>query len=479
MATSPPSLSLSPPNHAPPSFSPPSSILIIGSGVFGLGTAWALARRDLFSQSSITVVDRADPADRDVFPAPDAASIDTSRVVRADYADAAYAALAAEAQVQWRSQAKPSDLGAQGRYHESGLVLVADSAPVRRPSEVVSKSEMTGMDYTRFSWANVLSLASRNPGLVGPVQELPDVAAIRDRVGTGGSSGSWGYVNEGSGWANAQTSMAWLFDQVKATGRVRFISGTIASLEHTGTTVTGASLSDGSVLSAELVIVAAGAWTGSLVNLSGQAIATGQVMGYLDLTEAEQERLSTMPVVLNMSTGLFVIPPRNRVLKVARHAYGYLNPTALPTAPLSSTITSATSASHPLTHLSDPGLSIPKEGADELRQALRDMVSLEGIAERPFSRTRLCWYMDTPTADFLVDYHPDFQGLFIATGGSGHAFKFMPVIGDKITDCIARKCPPEFKAKWSWKLTTNFVFTEDGTRGSKPGLVLADELSTS
>ncbi|KAK3349954.1 putative fructosyl amino acid protein [Lasiosphaeria hispida] len=476
MATSPPPLSSFSPKQPPLSFSPPSSILIIGSGVFGLSTAWALARRDLFSQSSITVVDRADPANRDVFPAPDAASIDTSRIVRADYADPAYAALAAEAQVQWRSQARPSDLGAQGRYHESGLVLVADPGPVRQPGEVVNKSEMTGMDYTRFSWANVLSLASRNPGLVGPVQELPDVAAIRDRVGTGGSSGSWGYVNEGSGWANAQASMAWLFDQVKATGRVKFVSGTVVSLEHSGTTVTGASLSDGSVLSAELVIVAAGAWAGSLVNLSGQAIATGQVMGYLDLTEAEQEQLSTMPVVLNMSTGLFVIPPRNRVLKVARHAYGYLNPTSLPTVPLSSITTRAVSASHPLTHLTDPALFIPKEGADELRQALRDMVPLEGIAERPFSRTRLCWYMDTPTADFLVDYHPEFQGLFIATGGSGHAFKFMPVIGDKITDCIAYNCPTEFEMKWNWKPATTFVITEDGTRGGKPGLILANEL---
>ncbi|KAK5652793.1 hypothetical protein OQA88_9649 [Cercophora sp. LCS_1] len=407
----------------------------------------------------------------------DAASVDTSRIVRADYADLAYAALGAEAQVQWRKQSNPTDVGAQGRYHESGLLIVADAAPTHRSAgEAVAKSDMTGMDYARSSWVNVLSLASDNPEVASCVRELPDSATIRGRLGTGGTSGSWGYINEGSGWANAEKSMAWLVDQVKLTGRVTFVSGTVNSLLSQGDTVTGAQLSDGRVLSADLVIVAAGAWTGGLVDLEGQATATGQVLGYFDITEEEQQRLGDMPVILNLTTGLFIIPPSDRVLKVARHAYGYLNPTDLSPLPASNTPRVSKPVSFPLTHLSDPTLSIPQEGTDDLRRALREMIPLPGLAERPFSKTRLCWYSDTPTGDFLIDYHPRYRGLFVATGDSGHAFKFMPVIGDKIADCIMRNCPVEFRGKWDWKPAAAFVITRDGSRGGVPGLLLAEEL---
>lgn len=464
-----------PPNSPP--FSPPASILIVGSGLFGLTLAWSLARRDTFSQCSITVVDRADPSSPDVFPSPDAASVDTSRIIRADYADAAYAALCMEAQVHWRRQDKPTHLGAQGRYTETGLVVVAEQAPAPQ-REVVDKLEMTGMDYARSSYDNVLSLAARHPEHIRSVRELPSPEAIRDRVGTGGSSGTWGYVNEGSGWANAGASTAWLFDRVKSTGRVSFVAGTVTSLEHDKTTVTGANLADGRTLTADLVVVAAGAWTGGLVDLSGQATATGQVLGYIDLTEAEQEQLGRMPVLLNLTTGLFIIPPTNRVLKIARHAYGYLNPvTGSSPLPSSPTAPAPQVVSQPLTHITVPSLSIPKEGADDLRRAVCEMVPLPGLAERPFTKTRLCWYSDTPTGDFLIDYHPQWKGLFVATGDSGHAFKFLPVIGDKIADCIMGNCPAEFKAKWAWKPAAPVVITEDGSRGGKPGLILADELA--
>lgn len=440
----------------------------------------ALARRDIFSQCTITVVDRCDPSKPDTFPASDAASVDTSRIVRADYADPAYAALGAEAQAQWRRQSEPTDLGAQGRYHESGLLLVADAGPARQPGEILDKSNMTGMDYVRSSWANVLSLASNSPELAGSIRELPNRSAISERLGTGGCSGDWGYINEGSGWADAAASTAWLFERVKETGRVTFVPGTVSSLEHTDSFVTGAKLSDGRTLSADLVVVAAGAWTGGLVDLSGQATATGQVLGYIDITEEEQQQLANMPVILNLTSGLFIIPPRNRVLKVARHAYGYLNPTVPATTQLPTASSPVTQPiSYPLTHLSNPSLSIPQEGADDLHRALVEMVPLPGLADRPFTKTRLCWYSDTPTGDFLISYHPQYKGLFVATGDSGHGFKFMPVLGEKIVDCISHNCPPEFVGKWSWKPHADLVITEDGSRGGKPGLILADELGRS
>lgn len=64
------------------------------------------------------------------------------------------------------------------------------------------------------------------------------------------------------------------------------------------------------------------------------------------------------------------------------------------------------------------------------RQALSEIIP--SLATRPFNKTRLCWYTDTPTGDFIITYHPSHPNLFLATGGSGHGYKFLPVIGDEV-----------------------------------------------
>jgi sarcosine oxidase/L-pipecolate oxidase len=40
----------------------------------------------------------------------------------------------------------------------------------------------------------------------------------------------------------------------------------------------------------------------------------------------------------------------------------------------------------------------------------------------------------------VVDYHPSYgKSLFVATGGCDHAFKFLPIIGEKILALVLRK----------------------------------------
>jgi len=246
----------------------------------------------------------------------------------------------------------------------------------------------------------------------------------------------------------------------------------VVELLKEGRKVTGVQLKDGARIEAELTILATGAWTGKLVDLRGRATATGQVLLYLDLTDEEQERFGKMPVLLNMSTGLFIIPPANNVLKVARHAYGYQNPTLIKNPNGSGEVISV---SLPKTGVDDPDQYVPKEGEDDCRKALREMIP--SLAERPFTKGRVCWYTDTRTGDFLICYHPDFEGLFLATGGSGHGYKFLPVIGDRIVDTVSGNCPEEFKEKWAWrKEAVEDVSTQDGSRGGVPGLIFETEM---
>lgn len=471
-----PSSSFSPSTNTTTAQNPPSpsSVLIVGAGVFGLSTALALATRPDFSSTTITVVDRS--PEPGVFPARDASSIDSSRIIRADYADPAYAALADEAQAAWRQQDHPDDLGAEGRYSETGLMLVGDATPASETGFSGEGQKKTGLSYVRSSYANVQAL---HPGS-SKITVLPSSTAIRDAYGTGGSSGSWGYINRLSGWANAEASMAWLYRRAVATNRITFINGTVTSLLRSSTDnshITGVQLSDGATLHADLTVLATGAWTPSLINLSGRAVATGQVIAYLPLTPAEQAKLANVPTLLNLSTGYFIITPSANTLKIARHAYGYLNPVSGSNGDIYST-----PATH-LTHPTAPSL-VPQTEQDAMRAALREMVPWPELAERPFSATRLCWYTDTPDGDFIIDHHPDHKGLFVATGASGHGFKFLPCIGEKIVDCILGRCPEAFKEKWNFKKGNQAkrwdqVVTEDGSRGGLSGLILGDELGQS
>lgn len=381
-----------------------------------------------------------------------------------DYADPAYAALADKAQNIWRQSSSPDSLGGSGRYTESGLTLVANTSS-------------NGLPYVRSSYENVIALNKGTPA-EGSVHELKSRQEISNRVGTGGYSGDWGYINTCSGWADAEASMVWLRGQVEATKRVDFKVATVTSLLFSPTnSVQGVKLSDSTTLTADLTILATGAWTPSLIDLRGRCQATGQVLSYLPITDEEQERLGKMSVFLNMSCGMFIIPPRNNLLKVARHGYGYSNPVSIPNPePISpSNPDKNITVSRPLTKLDTPNLWIPTEGEEACKKALTEMIP--SMAGRTFTDSKICWYTDTPTGDFLISYHPTYSNLFLATGGSGHGFKFLPVIGDKIVDCVQGICPVEFKEKWAWKEeVVEDVVTEDGSRGGRSGMILELEM---
>ncbi len=83
-----------------------------------------------------------------------------------------------------------------------------------------------------------------------------------------------------------------------------------------------------------------------------------------------------------------------------------------------------------------------------------------------------------PTADFLISYHPSYSNLFLATGGSGHAFKFFPVMGEKIVHAMEGCLEPELRELWRWREegVERFEAADDGSRGGRKGMRLWDEV---
>jgi sarcosine oxidase / L-pipecolate oxidase len=360
---------------------PPTKILIVGAGVFGLSTALSLLQRPTYTKSYITVLD-ASPT----LPNPHGSSVDASRIVRADYAQAPYAALAVQAQLRWRDSSD-AGWGGQGRYHQPGFLLTAD------------KGEEA---YLRACMANVRELAEQGlPGLdVGMVEELGDQEAIRRASGFEGVSGDRGYVNWSSGWADAEACVRYVLDRLRreGKGRVDVRGGAVVrrllyeerKADEEKSRCVGAELENGEMVLAELVIVAAGAWSPTLVNLQGRVVATGQTLAYLNITEEEQRAMERRPTIMNMSQGTFIIPPRGRELKIARHGFGYRNLRRIPRidGASDSNLVNGQIKDGGTVEVSVPavGIEIPVEAQEVLREALRKVApESAGIAIRTCS----------------------------------------------------------------------------------------------
>ena len=71
------------------------------------------------------------------------------------------------------------------------------------------------------------------------------------------------------------------------------------------------------------------------------------------------------------------------------------------------------------------------------------------LASAKLIRKHLCLYTDTFDGDFIIDYVPDLEGMILATGGSGHAFKFAPILGTCVADVLeGRKNSFNHRFKW-------------------------------
>jgi sarcosine oxidase len=58
------------------------------------------------------------------------------------------------------------------------------------------------------------------------------------------------------------------------------------------------------------------------------------------------------------------------------------------------------------------------------------------MRDAPILETRACNMESAADDDFIIDRHPDFDNVWIASGGGGHGFKHGPLIGEYVADRI-------------------------------------------
>jgi len=66
-----------------------------------------------------------------------------------------------------------------------------------------------------------------------------------------------------------------------------------------------------------------------------------------------------------------------------------------------------------------------------IRVFLREVLGVEAPRR---TRYAVCMYTMSPDGQFIVDRHPQYPGLALGAGFSGHGFKFAPVVGEILAD---------------------------------------------
>ncbi|KHN98355.1 sarcosine oxidase [Metarhizium album ARSEF 1941] len=417
-----------------------SCYVIVGAGIFGVSTAYHLIRR--YPEASVTLVDRdAFDADNRV-----AASWDWNKVMRADYDDPVYCELALEAQDVFTSDPlwKPF-------FHQTGLYW------------------MCGRDYARGCVSNFERLGRHGDISVWPVEEA--------RKLFGGLFDESDYtnveqvlVNRASGWVAAGDCLQAVTRRVLGLG-VKYVAEEVANLQFDPSgRCAGIETAQGRRLPASHVVLCTGASTPKLLEISAAAsgltnlqagsriLAGGITTGMTRLDDDSYAKFADMPVGIQGYTTLkgnsacvpsqfLRVPPfmgslpptKDRELKwwgqkIFRNTKEVL-----------------------------PGrfISMPPAEADyaqwKISERLKeDIVNVSSVfygnqaAKWKFEKHRICWDAFTTSSDFIISPHTASKGLYVATCGSFHGYKFFPVIGRYVVDMLEDTLPARLASKWAW-----------------------------
>lgn len=337
--------------------------------------------------------------------------MDISRIIRFDYGDAVYAKLAKEAYDLWTS----SPLYSQA-FHSTPFALTAANPSGRAYVDKCTQS----LDTLGLPWQSMqdaMDARRQFPALSGPLAQ-PDFH---------------GYVNRQAGWADSQQAIALLRDRCLEAG-VSFICGrrgTVTELmtESRSRKIHALRTLSNDVIPGDIFILAAGAWSSSLVPMYNTTLSTAQVLAFMKMNDVEMKRYEDLPIYMNFSSGFFCFPthPQTGYLKFVIHGLGYTRTETESTnagerevsvareqRPTSDSKSLSTPPWMPRNQRSN---FAPEDGLQRLRAGVQE--ALPELASREFDLATTCWYTDTPTGDFIVDYHKDYANLFLATGGSG------------------------------------------------------------
>jgi sarcosine oxidase len=348
-------------------------LLVIGGGVFGLGTAVEAARRG----RRVAVVERGP------LPNPVAASYGPSRKIRSTYTEPVYAALAREAMTGWRQVER-----------ETGANLYL----------AVGNLAYTALDHQPY----LDELASVGRAIGAQIDHLEDGAPVRARFPQFRLA-KRALFERDAGLVRPSACIEALRLLAERAGAAVAAEREVTDIDLDGSDVTAVTAT-GERFSGAQAVVALGGWSKRLLpELADVLVQTKQGIIYLADVPSEF-RSPALPAWGCSDDGFYGFPAWGPdPFKVAQHI-----------------------ESEPVESPDFDRSTVPPGFVEGAHAYLRDHLGLDPAALS--GRVESCMYNLSPTSDFLIDFHPRDARLLVATGGSGHGFKFGSVIGAVVMD---------------------------------------------
>ncbi|OBS20828.1 hypothetical protein FPOA_07169 [Fusarium poae] len=395
------------------------SVLIIGGGVFGTSTAYHLAQR---GYTNVTVVDRF------AAPSRDSAGTDLNKVIRADYPNPHYAKLGLETLNVWKD---PESLF-KGLYHETGWIMGGHPETNQWLENAKVLADKTGREGVEY-----LSK-----------EEMKDKWSAL----TGEFPGWTNLFSPQAGWVPSGQALLRMAKAAEALG-VRYITGVSGQIKalvyDENKTCKGAIAANGQYHSADKIIVAAGASLPALIRGARTDVrAETSVICVIKLEPDEIEKYKDIPIIDDFEQGIIFPPDEDGLIKLCSVRL----------------VTNYEEHEHAgasvLHSIGDyPFDGCPQELEVEIRQFVKDM--MPELADRPFVHTRMCWDGMATDLNFRICPYPETENLIIATAGSNHGFKFLPIIGSYVADLLENRLDPGLRDLWSWKFGEKPVDFQD------------------
>lgn len=445
-----------------------SKIIIIGSGAFGLSSALHLVAN---GYTNIVIFDRLDlfKLGYSFDHGADTASADVNKVFRAYYGDKDHyhrlALRAKEVFLQWDQDLKKNtQQEAKAKFNIDVLKIIENSGWLRLDStaELNIDEEKSLATFTKTGLRSTQYVINDPQDVIRAKKDnwahKLDPLGIRENPLFEHISG---VLDSTSGILYASNVCLYVNALLRSKG-VKFITGdpkghVTKLIESSNGEVSGIITKNGEQHFADLVILAAGPWSASLLpDLGGLSEAHSGNVVLIKIPE-EEEELRQKFSVKNFPNiawrlgevrekdkfagfGIFPLSEPQGYIKIIARQKKFSNPVKLRNGDV---------VSIPLTSNSSPSESrLSKHIIDQIKDFIR--VFVPELVKFGIFKTQLLWYTDTINNDFIVDFAPQKKNLLVVTGGSGHGFKFLPVLGQFVVD-VLEKNENEYTKIFKWR----------------------------
>ncbi|MBI3652344.1 MAG: N-methyl-L-tryptophan oxidase [Acidobacteria bacterium] len=352
-------------------------VVIVGGGIMGASAAYELAQKG----ASVALLDQA------TLPNPQGASVDHSKIFRFAYPEPLYIKMAVESLGLWRKLEQKAETRL---LIDAGLLLLGNREGAFE-TQTYEALQALGLEAEMLKGEAV---ASRFPQFN---QEASAFAAFDP-------SGGILYADEAVALSLrlAQKFGATIFANERVTGIDSTAQGTVIR-SHSGNQWRG-----------EKVLLASGAWTRQwLPEFAERLTTTRQEVVYFEpvikdkrrFTDAQMNfEIGQFPIFIEMDSGFYGFPIHHAgAMKIGNHHKG---------------------------EIIDPYAFDENVSAAFIEKCRAFFARvIPALADARVVQSHICMYNNSPDDDFIIDWHPQFAGVLLTTGFSGHGFKFGPLVG--------------------------------------------------